>query len=561
MATRAVQPSRLKWAEYNPNHIASPLDGVEPSGAAWKLHPARNITRVGPEPPRRRGYRGPIAGGGEAGASGLVDQANLIDQWISTEKVYSDSAGTTLITQEIGSDGTAVGGWRGAINDTLISQATGANQPSYEWNEINSAHPAVLFNIANSDFLEGSSSLANAYPLTVYAVFQPTTTSHQGVIFWHGDTVGVNDFDEGIYDFLGIALNSFGGGASGAAVEPYPAIGSVSNPYLMTFRIGSTTDREVNYHNYLRGTLATNIDGITDADGFIVGKRDRSTFHLDGSIGELRVYSADHDLETQDEVRAEMAASFSMNLPFRPYDELNLANAHFMDYEKITSNGTTLMSCPTDDTAAVHGWGDWNWYNAKRGGWELQEATNKPILNCTEDALEFEGTDYLWTTGNGIHNDDTVTYYVRFRVGNLTDRMAIGQLSAAGGATTNALALEFRGDSGDIIQLREVNGGTEYTIDGAVLSVDTWYVATMIKRSATDRELYLDGVSQGTDTNSVVASSRNIEAIGGNWGAWDRFMTGMISETRFYDLAHDADTIAAVVAEMSLGNPTLNQPS
>jgi hypothetical protein len=262
-----------------------------------------------------------------------------------------------------------------------------------------------------------------------------------------------------------------------------------------------------------------------------------------------------------------MATNFSMALPFRPYDVENKWNLHFYDYNKMWSDyKSTLVTCPTDDGTGVVVWGDWNTFSAARSGWEFSEAGIglMPDLNCTEEALEYDGNTQSWHQGNGAIPEVPSTRYCKFKVSNVTQKACIHATSVAGNGNEH-LGIWFRGDvSGDYLEIQSNSGGTNTTKSGATTSIvaDTWYVACLVVRSATERELYIDGVSEIVDTVSSTASGHNIETTGGDWaGTWTDQLTGFIQECRIYDVAHTDAQVLACSTEVSNAPQTMNTPT
>lgn len=115
--------------------------------------------------------------------------------WLRSDEAYSDTACTTLQTTDNGS----VAGLKDKSgNSRDLIQATGANQPTYQTNEINSL-PIIRFDGTNDEIILNSITLNQSF--TVYLVYKPVSwgagsrdvltfsTTSNGVRFQHASSL------------------------------------------------------------------------------------------------------------------------------------------------------------------------------------------------------------------------------------------------------------------------------------------------------------------------------------------------------------------------------------
>ena len=106
-------------------------------------------------------------------------------------------------------------------------------------------------------------------------------------------------------------------------------------------------------------------------------------------------------------------------------------------------------------------------------------------------------------------------------------------------------------DSTNNARWYSVNTAGDWTkIDGSInVEDDQWHLVTMVQRSKTDRELYVDANSDGTDTQDAGTLNFNTSSIGylrTDWVA-DPFK-GSIEDVRIYDYALSQSEITALAA-------------
>jgi hypothetical protein len=79
------------------------------------------------------------------------------------------------------------------------------------------------------------------------------------------------------------------------------------------------------------------------------------------------------------------------------------------------------------------------------------------------------------------------------------------------------------------------------------LNDGNWHHVVDVQRSKTDRELYVDNISRGTDTTSIGTSSLNRTTIGARRTATTgNYFNGIIDDVRVYNRALGIDEIEAL---------------
>jgi hypothetical protein len=83
----------------------------------------------------------------------------------------------------------------------------------------------------------------------------------------------------------------------------------------------------------------------------------------------------------------------------------------------------------------------------------------------------------------------------------------------------------------------DLSGTTTLTVDGTV-----WYHALLVCRSATDRQIYLNGASEGTSSaNRTLSGSANIFAMGVYAPSENDYYTGAIDQTAIWSADKSGD--------------------
>ena len=243
-----------------------------------------------------------------AAGSPITDEANLEARFISDQLVYSD-AGTTLLNAS-GDDGSSVQEWHSTHNSYTLSQTTAADKPTFQWNEQN-GNPGIQF--AASDFMDGSTAIT-AYPFTIYIVAEVDDVTNTHALFGIADASASGDYfyisARGADANDPLRFDSRSGGGSTRSATTTTGF-SAATAFVGTFRGGSGTDREALIDD---GSSGTSTDSSTPAnlDQMAIASVPRSSpfGELLGKIYEIRIYLADHDSSTQDDVLAEFTTKW-----------------------------------------------------------------------------------------------------------------------------------------------------------------------------------------------------------------------------------------------------------
>lgn len=140
----------------------------------------------------------------------------------------------------------------------------------------------------------------------------------------------------------------------------------------------------------------------------------------------------------------------------------------------------------------------------------------------------------------------TMSTWIRVDAGGASDSI-MGLTDASGsGAGTNSWQIIYRDIAANVgFRLTTVTSeGTQNTSDydtGHAEADGTWFHVVGTFRSATDRELYVDGVSRATDTGTATFSQPN--TIGWSIGASGNLADGYCSYMCLYNAALSVDEV------------------
>jgi hypothetical protein len=164
---------------------------------------------------------------------------------------------------------------------------------------------------------------------------------------------------------------------------------------------------------------------------------------------------------------------------------------------------------------------------------EFKFGTGSITFDATDDRLEIAADSVFESTAS-----DNTTWEGWFRPANLTSSETL-----ISGYDPPATLENFRiYRSGSTLQVRlEVGGVTEISIGGGTVSAATWHHFRLVNRTGT-YELYLDGVSLGTDTTTASVLSYWRWQVGANNNA-SRF-EGELDEILIIDGAAPSAAVA-----------------
>ena len=190
-----------------------------------------------------------------------------------------------------------------------------------------------------------------------------------------------------------------------------------------------------------------------------------------------------------------------------------------------TSGTTAADSSGSGNTGTLTNMTGSEWTTGKGGG-----------------ALDFDGTNDYVNLGTSLANnlgDVTFSAWI-YREGSTT---SFGEIFAKN--TIIALSVN---NSNDKLRLNFADGSSwsPYPESGSTLPLNQW-VHVAGTRSGSTVKVYLDGVLEGTATNSRTGSNSNALGIGHKPGS-GFFFNGLLDEVRYYDHALSAGEISALAA-------------
>jgi uncharacterized repeat protein (TIGR01451 family) len=181
-------------------------------------------------------------------------------------------------------------------------------------------------------------------------------------------------------------------------------------------------------------------------------------------------------------------------------------------------------------------------------------ASDDPSWTCVAggNALDFDGSDDEVLLSNVTIGDRaafTISAWIRMGPDSADQRTIYSEGNTA---TTEYLFL-YVDDATSNVRFYSEDPGPPFNfaqLQGTSNVEDnTWHHVTIVQRSKTDRELYVDGLSENTDTNNAGTYTFDTASIGflrTDWVA-DPFL-GLIDDVRIYDYALSPAEISALAA-------------
>ena len=175
-----------------------------------------------------------------------------------------------------------------------------------------------------------------------------------------------------------------------------------------------------------------------------------------------------------------------------------------------------------------------------------KKGANEPI-EITGDigkAQDFDGNDDYIQANTGITGYPlTMEVYFKSDVSVTSNFISLNDISAS------SIFYNIRRSGGNKQLVLEVRNTTSYTIisPSALLNIFDWFTGATVLRSATDRELYLNGESVGVDNDNVVFSANVDKLLMGvlrlvSPAYW---LNGKIAEVRISNIERSDNYIAA----------------
>ena len=338
--------------------------------------------------------------------------------------------------------------------------------------------------------------------------------------------------------------------------------------------------------NLAKAVRITAVSASSVTNGYIqfVGN-DSNTYRYD--IGESNYV----EFGPQPGTLSDLAGPVSQ-LQFTCYDGNNFTNAitdgnyiRFVDVNTTLTNLATLGQDKTFKTSAYLRTNDESSECGLVGCWKLDETSgtttaadssgngnNGTLVNMDPatdwvagqigGALDFDGLDDYVNLGIdsslnfGSSEPFTVAAWVKTTE---TYGMIVSFRSSTNDGPVIDLAVGYEGGADDpgkaMILVRQDGGSGGYAnVKGGSVNDGQWHHMAAVRGSGSTIELFLDGVSQGTDsgTESGGAITTNLRAIGSErrwvsdvFGTADqRYLAGTIDDVRIYSRALSADEIA-----------------
>ena len=138
-----------------------------------------------------------------------------------------------------------------------------------------------------------------------------------------------------------------------------------------------------------------------------------------------------------------------------------------------------------------------------------------------------------------------MTFFCRFRLTVSVTSGVYELVTQESAATPTTIFMRMEITATNVLRMRigEPVGGNSSLTGTTEVTRDVWHSALGVYRSATDRQLYLDGVSQGTSTSSRAFPAVNIFKIGKSAIASSSF-EGQIADAAFWDVDASAYALA-----------------
>lgn len=138
------------------------------------------------------------------------------------------------------------------------------------------------------------------------------------------------------------------------------------------------------------------------------------------------------------------------------------------------------------------------------------------------------------------------------------------------GVVADDFTLYARADNNKLsFTARNTGVSDGFAITTAAISLNTWHHGCGIEASTTDRRVFLDGGSKGTDVTDVTPASLNRTAIGAFRDSTPGgYMSGMIAEAAIWDLTNwpgatgsdKADAFEKILPSLAKGFTPLHFP-
>lgn len=239
-----------------------------------------------------------------------------------------------------------------------------------------------------------------------------------------------------------------------------------------------------------------------------------------------------------------------MAVYYNSYNDYVLANGtQIIPYEVFRGNVTSYQSSNVWNTTTIVASYHLE-YNASSSTGSNHGAVTGATLTTGHvgKAYSFDGNDYISVSNDGAFSfdkQDNFTLNVWFKISSTTRSQIIGMdREAVSGVMGYEIKLEV---TGKIIGLIQRTGGDSNSItSAAAYSDNNWHMATLTYNN-TIFKLYIDGVSQGTETFSqeVTGGSPQVLMIGARRysSTKDRYFNGVIDEVIIWNRTLSADEI------------------
>jgi CSLREA domain-containing protein len=175
-----------------------------------------------------------------------------------------------------------------------------------------------------------------------------------------------------------------------------------------------------------------------------------------------------------------------------------------------------------------------------------------PAWVCSGTALDFDGSNdevQLGAVTVGNSAAWTISAWIKMSADTADQRTIYSE----GNTGAEEYLFLYVDDGPNTVRFYSVeSGGSNYALFSGTSNVedDTWHLVTLVQRSKTDRELYVDGISEATNTQNAGTYAFNTSSIGflraSSWTA-DPFL-GTIDDVRIYDYALTTGEIASLAA-------------
>jgi len=252
-------------------------------------------------------FLSPSAAGGGGGSE--PPTTSLLAHYEADSEVFTD-AGTTPAA-----DGEAVYQWNDQSgNGNHLTQTVSGDRPLYQTSEQNGL-PGIEF--VSTDYLAKASSLFTASPVSIYVVFESSSTTTDQTILCEAKSTTVND------QFWLTAMGTVTGDPVRwwvrsnipAQSTPETTTGFVANTACLVSVVDASSTSKTIYMNGANSeTDTTSVTPATDSHRFWVGYASDSSpaWPLTGFVYEILVYSTAHDSTTQAEVESYLTTKWGL---------------------------------------------------------------------------------------------------------------------------------------------------------------------------------------------------------------------------------------------------------